>query len=208
MDFYFIRHGRQCSKLCNVNVELDQNGIRQAELLGQRLKPLSVEAVYSSDLIRAFQTAQTANQFLHVHHYVRPELREISYGEMEGMSDEEIEVVYRELKERRDAMTEDIPYPGGECAGDVVKRVMPFLEELTQKQDQRVAIVTHGGVIRSMAAHLLQMDLAKARLLCSSLENCSITHIRWDEKKQRFVLERLNDFAHLEAYPELLRKNW
>lgn len=50
MRIYLIRHGRQNSPLCNVNVPLSDAGRRQAELLGERLKKESIDAVWSSDL--------------------------------------------------------------------------------------------------------------------------------------------------------------
>ena len=57
MIFYLIRHGRQNSSDCNVNVPLADAGIKQAKLLGKRLRNYSIDAVYCSDLIRAKQTA-------------------------------------------------------------------------------------------------------------------------------------------------------
>ena len=69
-------------------------------------------------------------------------------------------------------------------------------------------MVTHGGVIRSMTAWVLGMDPAKYRLLGKDLENCSITELAYDRKYDRFRLERFNDHAHLEPFPELLRENW
>lgn len=208
MKIYLIRHGRQSSKLCNVNVDLSEEGFRQAALVGERLFPEKIQAVYSSDLIRAVQTAQAANLYWNVEHTVRPDLREISFGDMEGMSDGEIAVKYREFKLQMAKMEEDLPYPGGECAADVVHRALPVFEELANSGYERVAVVTHGGVIRSMAAYYLGLDLAKWRILGKSLENCSITEFSWDESQKRFTLERFNDYAHLEKYPELLRSAW
>ena len=80
MKIYLIRHGRQCSKLCNVNVDLCEEGYRQAELLGERLADKGIAAVYSSDYFRAVQTAQAANLYWNVEHTIFPELREISFG--------------------------------------------------------------------------------------------------------------------------------
>lgn len=208
MKIYLIRHGRQSSKLCNVNVDLSEEGFRQAALVGERLFPEKIQAVYSSDLIRAVQTAQVANLYWNVEHMVRPDLREISFGDMEGMSDGEIAVKYRDFKLQMEKMEEDLPYPGGECAADVVHRALPVFEELVNSGYERVAVVTHGGVIRSMAAYYLGLDLAKWRILGKSLENCSITEFSWDDSQKRFTLERFNDYAHLEKYPELLRSAW
>ena len=63
MKLYLIRHGRQNSRLCNVNVDLCEEGYRQAALLGERLFPKKIQAVYSSDLLRAVETAQAANLY-------------------------------------------------------------------------------------------------------------------------------------------------
>ena len=90
MRLYLIRHGRQNSKLCNVDVDISEAGYNQSILLGQRLVGDGIQVVYSSGLKRAIQTAQTANFYWNVEHYMYPELREISYGDMEGLGDDEI----------------------------------------------------------------------------------------------------------------------
>ena len=109
MKLYLIRHGRQCSKLCNVDVDLSEEGYRQASLLGERLFREKIQAVSSSSLLRAVETAQAANLYWNVEHFIRPELGEISFGDMEGMSDEEIAVVYKDFKDQQGRMEEDLP---------------------------------------------------------------------------------------------------
>lgn len=208
MNLYLIRHGRQSSRLCNVNVNLSEAGFRQARLVGERLALKRIDAVYSSDLIRAVETAQEANKLWNVPHFIRPELREISFGDMEGMTDEDIAVTFQEFKKEQARMEQDLPYPGGECAADVIKRAMPVFEEIASAGFQNVAVVTHGGVIRTMVAAFLHMEPKDYRLLGNSLENCSITEVRWLEAAKRFTVERFNDYAHLEHYPELLRASW
>lgn len=208
MKLYLIRHGRQCSRLCNVNVDLSEEGYRQAAILGERLKHAGIDAVYSSDLLRAVQTAETANQYWKAPHVVREGLREISFGEMEGMCDEDIAVKFAAFKKEQETMAADLPYPGGECAGDVIRRAMPVFREMAESGYERIAVVTHGGVIRSMIAAFLDMEPAKYRLLGNSLENCSITEVVYHPENGRFTVERFNDYSHLEPYPELLRSSW
>lgn len=208
MKIYLIRHGRQCSKLCNVDVDLCKEGYRQADILGRRLSREGIDAVYSSHFVRAVQTAQTANLYWDAPYKIRPELREISFGEMEGLSDEVIHQQFYGFQLRQNEMKEDLPYPGGECAGDVIGRAMPLLYEIALSGSRCAAVVTHGGVIRSLTAGILGMDLAKARLIGGSLENCSITELNYQPQKKQFTLERFNDYAHLETVPELLRRSW
>ena len=208
MKLYLIRHGRQASKLCNVDVELCQEGFQQAALLGQRLASEGIQIVLSSALTRAVQTAQAANLYWNVEHYMYPELNEISFGEMEGLSDEEIALRFRDFQQEQAKMEYDIPYPGGESAGDVVRRVIPVFRQIRESGYEKVAVVTHGGVIRSMTAHFLGMDMAKWRTLGTSLENCSITELNYSPRLRRYTLERFNDYAHLQPYPQLLRSAW
>ena len=208
MKIFLIRHGRQCSKLCNVDVDLSEEGYRQASLLGERLFHENIQVVYSSNLLRAVETAQAANLYWNVEHIIRPELREISFGHMEGMEDRDIAVKYRDFK------AQQAPYGGGSALSGRgmrrgwVRRAEPVFREMTESGYERIAVVTHGGVIRSMTAHCLGIPMNKWRILGKNLENCSITELNWDGVSGRFTLERFNDYAHLEPYPDLLRKGW
>ncbi|MDO5519615.1 MAG: histidine phosphatase family protein [bacterium] len=219
MRIYLIRHGRQSSTLCNVNVPLAKEGVRQAQLAGKRLAAYDIDAVYASDLLRAKETAAIIKNEIICNANntklsetdpinIREELREIDFGELEGRSDEEIKVVYKEFLKQRDLLEEDLAFPGGECGRDVIKRVSLVLEELKESSYENVVIVTHGGAIRSILTSLLDMNPANKLLISLSLENTSITELFYSPDKNRFYVERLNDYAHLEGEKELLRRNW
>ena len=206
MRIYLIRHGRQESPLCNVNVSLSPEGREQARLLGKRLLEENIGEIWSSDLLRAMETAEILNESLRVPRVIRTGLREISFGDLEGLSDEVIAERYELFLRERAKMDRDLSYPGGECAADVVRRAGPGMEGMLEGPYEAVAVVTHGGVIRSLTAHYLGMDLAKTQLLAGHLENCGITEFVFRGFDGRFFLNRFNDYAHLEAYPKLLRK--
>ena len=208
MKLYLTGHGRQNSRRCNVNVPLDEAGRRQAELAGARLKEYGAEKIFASDLLRAEETAEIIRSFLPVPVEIRREIREISFGEMEGLTDEEIHEKFEAFQKEFRKMERDLPYPGGECAGDVIRRALPVLQEIFHSGLSRAVMVTHGGVIRCMTAYYLGMDPARWRVLGKNLENCSITELAYEEKTGKVTVERFNDYAHLEAFPELLRKNW
>lgn len=208
-DIFLLRHGRQCSKLCNVDVALDETGKRQARLLGKRLRNYRLEKLYSSALIRAEETAAIIQKMIDIPYEVIPDLHEINFGGFTGKTDEEIRAKYQAFRRERSLHKADIPYPdGGECGADVVKRVMPQLEKLCGCPEKRIAIVTHGGVIRSVCASILQTDQRNKLKFAIDMENTSITHLIYDEERDFFILERFNDFAHLEGHGELLRENW
>ena len=75
----------------------------------------------------------------------------------------------------RASMKQDLPYPGGESATDVIRRAVPVMDEIARSGAETVAVVAHGGVIRSLVTHYLHMDGAYVPLLARYLENCGIT---------------------------------
>ena len=87
MKIYLIRHGRQNSRLCNVDVDLAEEGKQQARLVAERIKNWNIEKIYCSDLKRAMETAAIINETLNVNIVVESQLREIDFGEMTGHSD-------------------------------------------------------------------------------------------------------------------------
>ncbi len=208
MNIYLIRHGRQNSSLCNADVELTEEGYLQADLLGKRLAAYEIDALYSSHLIRAVRTAEVINLYIRQQHNIRENIAEISFGDLEGRTSEYIEEFFADFKAEQMKLEEDIPYPGGECGLDVFKRAMVTMKEIIKSDKKNVAVVTHGGVIRALLAGLLGLDMSKKFLFGNSLENSSITELVYDDKYNRFYLQRFNDFAHLESHPELLRYSW
>ncbi len=191
-----------------MDVELSEEGRLQAELLRDRMKNYPIDALYSSNLIRAVQTAQIINEELKLPHEIRDDLQEISFGLLTGKSDAYISEHFSDFKEEQMKLVEDIPYPGGENGTSVYERAMPVIQELIQSGNKNIAVVTHGGIIRVLLAALFGKNQARRFLFGVSLENTGITQLVYHEGYDRFYLERFNDFAHLEGYPKLYRSHW
>lgn len=209
MNIYFIRHGRQNSRLCNVNVELSKEGKEQARLVGERLKTYNIEAVYSSHLTRAKETADIINQYLEKPRVIDERWQEANFGGLTGLTNEVINRKYGKFLEKRATMTEDIPYPdGGENCRMVFERSYAALKELVKEPYENVCVVTHGGVLRALLTGVTGADYAKWLTYGRQIENCSITHIMYDEKMGTFHIERFNDFAHFEGKDYLMRKHF
>ena len=210
IKLFLIRHGRQNSSLCNVDVPLEDAGERQAMLGAKRLKEYDIEALYSSNLIRAIQTAEIIGKELNLVNSIEENLKEISFGDLEGLDDVQIKEKFGDFTEQRARATEDLPCPNGETGQDVYDRAFPVLLNIIEKAKKEnihnIAIVTHGGVIRTLVAGVLRAPFAKKLCIGKTLENCSITEIDYEEKYGKFIVERVNDYAHIEAEPELLRK--
>ncbi len=216
MHIYLIRHGRQDTILCNDDVGLAKEGREQARILGQRMINYGVDALYASTLIRAKETAQIikeelikAGKFTKEQPIeLRRDLREIDFGTLEGYKNEEIPILFKDFVKRRDDMTEDLAFPEGECGQQVWERSIKVLQEIVESKYKKVAVVTHGGVIRSLLSGILGMDQANKLLFCKDLENCSITELYYRQDRNRLYVERINDYAHIENSPHLLRDGW
>ncbi len=210
IKLYFIRHGRQSSGLCNVNVPLDDAGVRQAKLVAKRLALYDIEKLYCSNLIRAKETADIVGEELGLSPIIEEDFREISFGDMEGLDGAQIKERFGDFLIERAKAKEDIPNPGGESGEDVFNRAMPIIRRIIEESKldnkKNIAIVSHGGLIRSVVAGVLEAPFAKKLCIGKDLENCSITQIDFDEEAGNFIVERVNDYAHIEVEPELLRK--
>ncbi|MBR3772016.1 MAG: histidine phosphatase family protein, partial [Clostridium sp.] len=103
MRIYLIRHAKQESKLCNDNTALCEVGRKQAHLLGKRMKHYHIDSVYSSDLLRAEQTARIVIEELGrpMDLEIREGLRETDFGELTYQTDNDIKVKYKEFMESR-----------------------------------------------------------------------------------------------------------
>lgn len=208
MNIYLIRHGRQNSKLCNVDVELSEEGREQARLVGKRLAKYDIDVVYSSQLIRAVETADIINEYINKPRIIDERFQEADFGRLTGLETEVLKEKYKDFLDKRAMMEEDEPYPDGENSQMVFDRAYAALKEVVTKDYKNVCIVTHGGVIRSLLTGIVKAQPQRWLTYGRQLENCSITELLYDEQKNTFHIERLNDYAHIEDRDELLRKHF
>jgi len=148
-----IRHGETAwnaeSRIQGqLDVPLSNTGIWQAGRLAQRLVPERIDAIFASDLARAWLTAQPIGQSRQVEPVADERLRERHFGIFEGHTLDEIAKDWPEefaaWRERDPAWT----IPGGESATEFIARVLASLEEIAERHaGQTVAVVAHGGCL-------------------------------------------------------------
>lgn len=209
MRIYLVRHAKQTSILCNDNSPLDNIGIEQAQLLGKRLKNYNIDAMYSSDLIRAVQTAEIIQEEIgnnQLSCIQREGLRETDFGVLTMMTDDSIKEKYHDFMESRYYVKDDWAYPGGESGYEVWIRAKRVLDDIVKQNHKNVVVVTHGGTIRVLLAGLFQGSQKDRLLFAKTFERGSFTELYYDTENGRFYLERLNDFAHLEGNPKLMMR--
>lgn len=204
----FTRHGEtlwNVEKRCQgqTDIELNNRGLSQAKVLAQRLKNYSLDAIYSSDLIRAYNTAEEIKSIKdnEIPLHKEPLLREFHFGKWEGLTNEEIKTNYGELLNKR-ALRPDVDIPDGEKYSDLVERCKSFVEKCYENHNgQTVLAVTHSVFIKALLHHYLQLPwpIVKNNMY---LDNCSLTVLK--VSKDKVVVERINDSAHFEKHGDVV----
>jgi broad specificity phosphatase PhoE len=144
---------------------LNDTGREQAEALAADLADEPIAAVYSSDLVRAHETARIVAERLGLDVVTVPGLRERRFGSWEGLQDVEVERLFPGVKGAPDA----------EPREEMARRVLESLERIADSNDGRtVLVISHGGPIRAVLRH-------RGDARCDGpVENCSIIDLEVD----------------------------
>ena len=139
------------------DVPLNEAGRLQAQVAAAQLDGVNLAGVYSSDLSRAIDTAEPIARAHGLEVVTDPAFREIDQGEWEGLGLEEIRSRWPDLW---GPARHYVQRPGGESPEQVQKRALEGIARVVERNKTGVvAIVSHGGTIRWIAAHALGYDL-------------------------------------------------
>ncbi|MFC1971648.1 histidine phosphatase family protein [Chloroflexota bacterium] len=194
-----VRHGN--TKLNNAtrfwgktDVELSDEGVRQAEQLRDRLATQKINAIYASNLSRARLTAEMIASRHRLNVKTCTEMGEINFGFIEGLTFEEIKKLHPELAEELSNWSVSPQFPGGESLDDLNSRVQTFLKRLEKhKPEETILIVAHSATLRLLICNLLEIDLHHWRQMRLDLASLSIL----ETYSQGTILNLLNDVSHL-----------
>lgn len=194
MDLYLIRHGESTANRDHVHaawlpMPLTEEGVKQAQTVGQLLKNVPFDRFFCSDVLRTAQTFDHAFGEDHPREYSAL-LREANSGKLAGMSFEECTEKYGDLyKKIRETWAFDLM--DGESAGQVVDRGAAFLKQMENLPEdvKYVAAVSHGGLMRAIAAHLLHQPLGGFPMVIS---NCGVCVLRYNRKSGEWSIVHWN----------------
>lgn len=203
MFLYLVRHGvtawnREGRFQGHTDVPLSEAGIEQACRLADRLAHVPVDAVWSSDMARARETAEiiAARHGLDV--TVTPLLRETMLGDWEGLT--EADILARGDSEllasyRRDSTTHRPP--GGETLQAVWDRLLRVRDSACGScLEGTVVVVGHGGSLRAILCSAIDAPIESMRRV--ALDNASVSLVEYSG--DRTWLRLLNDTGHLRGH--------
>lgn len=153
MTCYLIRHGKDDDSIRGgwSDAPLTQEGVCEVRVLSTDLAVdtnMNITHIFSSDLVRARQTAEIISQELNITVQYLPDFREVNNGELAGMKNDLAAQMYPGLYWNTLGWNEH--YPHGESPHEFFDRVSNAWEDFKRKMrntDGNIMLVTHGGVI-------------------------------------------------------------
>jgi probable phosphoglycerate mutase len=162
---YLLRHGeiesprRDCF-IGHTDVPLSSAGRDQILAWRDHFRDVAFRAVWSSNLLRAVQSAKLLSPGRESQIRTSRELRELNLGEWEGLPRDQVRAAHPDLWKARGENLSGFRPPGGESFGDLQRRVIPCIRGICAEPSDPVLVATHAGVIRVLICAVLDMPLA------------------------------------------------
>ena len=177
MRVWMIRHGESETNRVKywtgwLDVHLTEKGKEDAAFAGSFLAGKSFDAVYSSDLVRARETASIAIPEKEA--ITTPLLREINVGNLAGNP-----ISSTDAEKMKLASIEGYAFAGGETKAELIKRITSFRELLEASGHENVAVFTHAGWLRTFLDLTLDTNISRERIAC---KNCTVAIFEYDGK--------------------------
>ncbi|MFC1941194.1 histidine phosphatase family protein [Chloroflexota bacterium] len=181
-----------------IDIELNETGIKQAELLAEYLSHIKIEAIYSSRLKRALMTAEAIARHHKLDVETAPGLIDFDFGQWQGLSNREVKDKYKELYAEWISSPQRVTMPEGENLNDVRERAISVVDEVIAKYDGTVILVSHRVVNKVLICALLGLD--NSRFWNIRQDTCGITAFTY--ANECFILTEHNNTS----YPKPLQK--
>ena len=198
-EIILIRHGEtewnsQLRMQGHSNSPLSAVGRVQIQALGEWMKNMPFDHIYSSDSLRARQTAEAITQYSGDTLQFDHRTREKNLGVFEGLTSIEARERHPEIYRLFKTGGANYVIDEGESTQQVLDRALEFIEEIRLRHpEQRVVMVTHGGVVRVLMKHTLGLSLdAPTSFL---IKNTGIFRLVWNEK---WLISQMDVVSHLE----------
>ena len=176
------------------DVKLSAAGLRQAEKLRDHLVTEKIGAIYASNLRRASVTAETIASKHQLKVITCAELCEVNFGELEGLTFDEISQLYPEVTRLWVERSPELQFPGGESFDEFNERVSKFLGRLEKHADEEtILIVAHSGVLRTLMCHLIGLELHRRWQIRLDLASLSVL----ETHQEGAILTLVNSTFHL-----------
>ena len=198
---YLVRHGQTAWNVGEIfrgraDIPLDETGKHEVHLAGETLKDEALHAVYSSPLSRSMETAENIAKFHDISVTPLDAIIDISYGEWEGLGNQEVQQKYPDLHALWLTEPHKVLFPGGESLDEVRSRTMTALEDLlAEHQDENFALVAHRVPNKVICCALLGLDNSHFWRIQQDTASTNLFVYR----NGQWIISYLNDTSYLKS---------
>lgn len=197
MKLILIRHGETIwNKDGRVqglsDIELSDVGLNQAHKLALSIQDVNINAIYSSPLKRAYQTAKIINEIHNAPIYLEPGLMEMHHGDFEGLTFQELKACKKDFLQQWIQDPAAVTMPNGESLAGLQKRAWFVVANIIGKAEDAL-IVSHNFTIAAILCKIRDISLSQFRKVC--VGTASKTVVRFQNGSAS--IDVLNDRTHL-----------
>jgi len=199
LEILIIRHGETSWNMANifrgrVQIELSEEGLKQAEKLAEYLSQKKIRAIYCSPIQRALQTAEIVSRRQQLTAQPMEDLTDLDFGQWEGVSFEEVKTRYREIYQLWREKPDLAKIPEGESLQEARERTLNALDKIiADNKEGTVAIITHRVITKVLECALLGLD--DSHFWNIEQDTCGVTTFIYTGKS--FILKHHNDVSFL-----------
>jgi len=198
VELILARHGETVWNVEKIyrgrtDVDLDEVGVKQAELLGKYLSNWELEAIYTSPLSRALDTANTIARYQQIGVQIAEGLIDFDYGEWQALPEQEVKRLYLSLHNEWHNNPHKVRMPGGESLEDVRRRAIEVVNDVLSKYKGSILLVSHRVVNKVLICSLLGLDTSYFWNIEQDVGGITI----FNYVDGRFVLTRHNNTSYL-----------
>jgi phosphoserine phosphatase len=196
---FLVRHGQSEWNAAGriqgqIDIQLDETGCHQAQLIADRLATEAVTAVYSSPLLRAKSTAEAIADRFQLPVQLDARLMEYDFGVISGSTWTDVVENHPEFASRWLEDPWAVPVADSEGRVDFAARVMSAIQAiLAQHPDEQVVVVAHGGTFGVYLTAMLGMDLNRRHPFHFGNTSLSLVEVR----DGAFHIHYLNNTCHV-----------
>jgi broad specificity phosphatase PhoE len=186
---HIVRHGETVWHAENrytghTDVPLTPLGLAQGENLVPWARKAHLDVVMSSDLSRARLTAQPVADALSLQLHVDPMLREVNFGQGEGLTPAEMQHRFPDARAAFEATPASSALPGGESGGAAVERALPIIASVMTAAEANTGLfVIHSTLGRLLLCEFLGIDRNFYRRIFPAFVNGAINSVSFDNPK-------------------------
>ena len=176
-----------------IDVELNEIGLKQAELLGAFLSRFEIEKVFSSPLKRALRTAQAVADYQRLQVEPTPTLVDFDFGDWQGLSLKEVRAKYENLFREWMERPHQVRIPNGESLDEVRNRALGLVDSVLSQHEGRVVLVSHRVINKVLILALLGLD--NSHFWNIRQDTCGVTTFALGDRG--WVLTEHNNISYL-----------